>query len=95
MTNTYPDNTKNLAAFGYYAAVVLGRYDHKNKLFYFRYDLEHGTMVDGKQAARTIQRLKDGHNHITADPVHGVTRKAAAYMLAYADELLKEINRNE
>lgn len=78
---------------GYYAAVVNGRYDHQRGVFYWQYDHNHGTMVDGKKAARIIQRLKDGHDHVTADPLHGLTRDEAAFMLANADELLKEINQ--
>lgn len=79
----------------YYAAVVYGRYNPQNEAFEWKYDHNHGTAVSGKKVARTIQRLKDGHDHITADPVHGLTREEAAYMLAHADELLREINRHE
>jgi hypothetical protein len=78
---------------GFYAAVVNGRFDRESGNFYWDYDSNHGTIVSGKQAARTIQRLKDGHDHITADPVRELTRDEAAHMLANADELLKEINK--
>jgi hypothetical protein len=78
---------------GYYAAVVNGRFDRESGRFYWHYDENHGTFVDGKKAANTIQRLKEGHDWITADPVHEMNREEAAYMLANADELLKEINK--
>jgi hypothetical protein len=92
MIRAYQQNGEH-KTMGYYVAVLNGRFDRASGNFCWQYDDNHGTIVDGKKAARTIQRLKDGHDHVTADPVHGLTREEAAYMLAHADELLKEINK--
>lgn len=82
-----------MRTWGYYAAVVHGSFNRETGHFVFQYDENHATMVDGKKVANTIQRLKDGHDWITADPVHVMDREEAGYLLANADELLKEISK--
>lgn len=77
----------------YYSPVRLGRYDRESEAYVFQYDENHSAFVSAKKVARVVQRLKEGHNHITACPVHGMSREDAAYMLANADEILKEINK--
>lgn len=77
---------------GYYAAVIYGIYNPHIQAYEWQYGHNHGTFVSAKKVARAVQRLKDGHDHITADPVHGMTRCEAGYMLANADEILKTIN---
>ena len=78
--------------FGYYTAVLHGTYNPRTGCYELRYDENHVAFVTGKIVARTVQRLKDGHDHVTADPCFGLTRKEAGYLLANADKLLKDIN---
>lgn len=78
--------------FGYYTAVLHGIYNPRTECYEFRYDENHVTFVPAKLVARTIQRLKDGHNHVTADPRFGLTRAEAGHLLANADKILKDIN---
>lgn len=85
------EETKTLNS--YYSPVRLGRYDRESEAYIFQYDENHGAAVSAKQVARVVQRLKEGHNHITACPVHGMSREDAAFMLSNADEILREINK--
>jgi len=91
--NTHCDTKlRDVKKVGYYAAVIHGHYNPRGEEYVWQYDHNHGTFVNAKKVARTVQRLKDGHNHITADPVHGLTRYEAGYLLANANEILKTIN---
>jgi len=78
--------------FGYYTAVLHGTYNPRTECYEFQYDENHVTFVPAKVVARTVQRLKDGHDHVTADPRFGLTRAEAGYLLANADKILKDIN---
>jgi len=77
---------------GYYTAVINGSYNPRTECFEWRYDENHTTFVSAKVLARTVQRLKDGYDHVTADPRFGLTRYEAGYLFANADKLLKTIN---
>ncbi len=77
---------------GYYSAVIYGTYNPRSECYEFKYDENHGTFVSARKVARTVQRLKDGHDHVTADPMHGLTRDEAGYLLANANKILKDIN---
>lgn len=78
--------------FGYYTAVLQGHFNPRTECYEFQYDDCHVTFVPAKLVARTVQRLKDGHDHVTADPRFGLTRREAGYLLANADKILKDIN---
>jgi len=77
---------------GYYTAVIHGVYNPNSECYELPIDDRSGIFTPGKQVERTVQRLKEGYDHITADPVHGLTRFEAAHLLANADQILKDVN---
>lgn len=84
-------NTGNNIKLGTYSGVVYGRYNSRTGDYEFRYDDNHVTMMDGKRVACTLKRLQEGHSYVTADPLYSLTREEAAYLLANADRILKEV----
>jgi len=83
---------KKQVEWGYYTAVRFGRFDREAQAYVYQYDDTHYSVVCAKKVARVVQRLKDGYDHVTACPVHGMTRQEAGYLLANAERILKEIN---
>jgi len=76
-----------------YAAVIYGSYNTKTECYELRLDSsDRITFIPAKHVARVVNRLKDGYTHITADPVFGLTRDEAGYLLSNADSIMKEIN---
>lgn len=76
---------------GPYSAVVYGSYNSRTGNYEFRYDDNHITSVSGKKVVRTLKRLQEGHSYVTADAMLEMNRDEAAYLLANADRILKEV----
>lgn len=76
---------------GTYSGVVYGRYNSRTGDYEFAYDENHVTYVSGKKVACTLKRLQEGHSYVTADAMLGMSRDEAAYLLANADRILKEV----
>ena len=85
--------TKELVEWGYYTSVRFSTIDPIRKAFIFQYDENHHIVIGVKEVARVIQRLKDGHDHVTACPAHGLTREDAAFFLAEGDRILRDIKK--
>lgn len=79
---------------GYYAPVLYGKFNAQTGMYEWSYDENHTAIIPAKLVARTVQRLKDGHTFETACVRFGTNRDEAAYMLANADQILKDINGN-
>ena len=75
----------------FFSPVVHGTYHKETDCFMFPYDENHTAYVRGRTVARVCKRLLEGYDYRTADPLVGMTRDEAAYLLANAETLIKTV----